>query len=109
MDAAQNTPTQSTLRRIVTKEAALLSGFLLFGLVALPIIIYKVGIVVFDVYGGAGFGDFYRTLSGKIRQGDAVAWFLVLSPYIGWQCLRLLAAAWRMTGRGPHMARQKQA
>ena len=74
-------------------------GFLLFGLVVIPVIIYKVGIAVFGTYGGEGFGDFYGTLSAKIRAGNPYAWFLVLSPYMGWQSLRALAASWRLTRR----------
>ena len=31
---------------------------------------------------------------------EAVAWFLVLSPYLGWQILRLTALGWRLVG-GP--------
>ena len=38
-------------------------------------------------------------LSARIRTGDAAAWFLVLSPYLGWQTLRLIGSAWRATSR----------
>lgn len=86
------------LRQRATKELALLSGFLFFGLVVMPIIIYYVGQSVFGVYGGVNYGDFYGTLSGKIRSGDYVAWFLILSPYLGWQTLRLTAFGWRISG-----------
>ncbi len=88
------------IRRIATKELALLTGFLFFGLAIMPVLIYHVGQSVFGAYGGFGYGEFFRTLTQKIRAGDGVAWFLVLSPYIGWQCLRALAFAWRLAGRG---------
>jgi hypothetical protein len=65
----------------------------------LPFVVYQVGLAVFGAYGGAGYGDFFGRLSEKIRHGDIVAWFLILSPYIGWQSLRLLAAAWRTSER----------
>jgi hypothetical protein len=65
----------------------------------MPIVIYQVGQTVFGTYGGVGFADFFGTLNVKIRDGDSVAWFLVLSPYLGWQCLRLMAFGWRLTGR----------
>jgi len=88
-----------SLRRRATKELALLAGLLFLGLVVVPMIIFKVGQTVFGTYGGAGFADFFGTLNGKIREGDTFAWFLVLSPYLGWQCLRLMAFGWRLTGR----------
>lgn len=83
------------MRKIATKELALFTGFLFFGLVLMPAIIYFVGNAVFGAYGGVGYGDFFSTLSAKVRGGDLVAWFLVLSPYLGWQILRALAFAWR--------------
>ncbi|MDJ0709900.1 MAG: hypothetical protein QNJ14_05905 [Woeseiaceae bacterium] len=91
--------TPSTYRRIVTKELALFAILLFFGLVILPIAIWFVGKTVFGAYGGAGYVDFFGTLSGKIRAGDAVAWFLVLSPYLVWQIVRLTALGWRTVGK----------
>ena len=78
---------------------ALLTGFLFIGLVVMPVVVYFVGQTVFGTYGGQGYGDFFGTLSAKVRNGDYVAWFLVLAPYLGWQILRLLALAWRQTGQ----------
>ena len=91
--------TSPSLTSIVKKEAALLAVFLFIGLVLLPIAIWFVGKAVFGAYGGAGYADFYGTLSGKIRSGDLVAWFLVLSPWLALQVLRLLAHGWRATSR----------
>jgi hypothetical protein len=93
------TTTPPELRRLATKELAILAGLLFVGLVVMPIIIYWVGQSVFGDYGGVGFGDFFGTLSGKVRTGDMVAWILILSPYLGWQCLRLMIFAWRVLGR----------
>jgi len=77
-----------------------LFAILLFvGIVLLPLAIWFVGKAVFGAYGGAGYADFFGTLSGKIRSGDLVAWFLVLSPYIVWQCLRLMVFGWRSVGK----------
>ena len=91
--------TPPNLRQKATKETALLVGFLFIGLVLLPPLIYYVGQLVFGAYGGVGYGDFFGDISDKVRHGDWVAWFLILSPYIGWQCLRLMLAAWRLTSR----------
>ncbi len=95
-----NTTSRPTsIRQHATKEIALLTGFLFIGLVVMPFVVYQVGQTVFGEYGGVGYGDFFGTLSGKVRNGEFVAWFLTLSPYIGWQCLRLMVFGWRITGR----------
>ena len=80
---------------ILKREALLFLALLFFGLVILPMAIWVVGGAIFGAYGGAGYADFFGTLSAKIRAGDWVAWFLVLSPWIAWQILRLAAFAWR--------------
>ena len=92
-----DTTSKSPFRRIVRKELGLLSGLLFFGLVLMPIGIFAVGQAIFGAYGGHGYGDFFGTLSAKLRSGDLVAWFLVGSPYLVWQFLRLTAFAWRRT------------
>jgi hypothetical protein len=95
------TPTKAPgIRQLATKEIALLAGFLFFGLVIMPIIVYYVGQSVFGEYGGVGYGDFFGGISAKFRQGDLVAWFLVFAPYLSWQLLRLMAFAWRLSA-GP--------
>lgn len=81
------------------KELLLLSLLLFFGLVLMPIAIYVVGDAIFGEYGGHGYGAFFKTLSGKLRSGDGVAWFLVLSPYLVWQVFRLMVFAWRRSGK----------
>ena len=88
---------QSRVRQIASKELALFAGLLFFGFVVMPIPVYVVGKAIFGTYGGFGYGDFFGTLSGKIRSGDRVAWFLVLSPYLAWQALRLTRYGWRLS------------
>lgn len=73
----------------------MLTGLLFFGLVLMPIAIFEIGQSIFGAYGGHGYGDFFGSLSAKLRGGDTVAWFLVLSPYLVWQVLRLTVFAWR--------------
>ena len=84
-----------SLSRILKKESAIFAGFLFVGVVLLPILIWFVGKIVFGAYGGAGFAEFFGTLNGKIRSGDLVAWFLVLSPWLALQVLRLMVFGWR--------------
>ena len=92
-------PKPPTFSILLKKEAALLASLLFVGLVILPICVWFVGKSVFGQYGGAGFSEFFGTLSGKIRSGDTVAWFLILSPWLVWQCLRLIAFGWRAVGK----------
>ena len=92
---------QHSLRKAITRELGLLLGLLFVGMVLLPIAVYVVGQAIFGEYGGGGYGGFFGDLSGRIRAGDAAAWFLVLSPYLGWQTLRLIALGWRLAGRRP--------
>lgn len=87
------------IRNILRKEIGLFVGLLFFGLVLMPLAIYWVGESVFGTYGGHGYFEFNGTISEKIRGGDGVAWFLVLAPYLVWQCLRLTTFAWRFLGR----------
>ena len=86
---------RSTFKRIALKESALLFGLLFLGFVIVPIAIFVVGQKVLGEFGGYGYADFFGTLSARIRGGDAVAWFFVLSPYLAWQVLRLTVFAWR--------------
>ena len=88
-----------TLKQIARKEAALFFGLLFFGFVLMPIVIYVVGQEIFGDYGGYGYADFFGTLSAKIRGGEPVAWFLVLSPYLAWQTVRLTFFGWRRASR----------
>jgi hypothetical protein len=95
------TEKHNSIRTMIVRELALFLGFFFAGLVLLPIAIYLVGQAIFGDYGGGSYGHFYSELSGRFRAGDAAAWFLVLSPYLGWQTLRLIGLGWRMAGRRP--------
>jgi len=92
---------QGTSKHKVLKEVALFVGLLFLGFVIVPIVIYWIGPRVLGEFGGAGYADFFGNLSEKIRTGDLVAWFFVLSPWLVWQILRLTAFAWRVSGRPP--------
>jgi hypothetical protein len=81
------------------KEAALLAVMLFLGIALLPIAIWIVGDLVFGSYGGNGYGDFFSSLSGKLRSGNPVAWFLVLSPWLVLQVVRLALIGWRYAGK----------
>lgn len=87
------------MKKRLTKEAALFLGLLFFGFVLMPIAIYLVGQDLFGAYGGNGYGDFFGSLSAKIRAGELVAWFLILSPYLVWQTLRATIIGWRYVSK----------
>ena len=77
----------------------MLAGFLFLGIAVLPIAVYVVGQAIFGDYGGQSYWQFFGDLGRRIRAGQGAAWFLVLSPYLGWQTLRLIALGWRRTGK----------
>lgn len=89
----------ATLRHRITRETALFVGLFFAGFVLLPIAVWLVGDALFGDYGAAGYPGFFSQLSAKIREGDGVAWFLVLSPYLGVSVLRLMRWAWRQAGK----------
>jgi len=91
------TVNQNALKQIALREIALLLGLLFLGFVLVPLAIFYVGQNLLGQFGGYGYGDFFGTLSAKIRSGDLLAWFFVLSPYLVWQTLRLTLHAWRIT------------
>ncbi len=93
--------TQRTLKQRARRDAGLFVGLLFVGIIIMPIAIYFVGAAIFGSYGGEGFGDFFGTLGVKIRGGDRVAWFLVLSPYLALLVLRLMVWGWRRTAAQP--------
>ena len=89
---------EKNLINVIRKELAILAGFLFLGIVVLPIAVYFVGQAIFGEYGGQSYGQFFGDLVSRIRSGDGGAVFLVLSPYLGWQMLRLIAFGWRAAG-----------
>jgi uncharacterized membrane protein len=77
------------VRKKVEREFALFLVLFLAGILFLPVAVYLVGTVVFDEFAGSGFTDFYADLHEELREGSLAVWFLVLSPYLIWQTLRL--------------------
>lgn len=91
------------MKQTLLREAALFLGLFFSGIVLLPIAIYLVGQAVFGDYGGQGFSDFYASLHYELRQGQKVTWYLVLSPYLGWQLFRLTIYAFRKLRHPPSL------
>lgn len=80
-------------------ELALALMLVFAGMVLLPLSIYLTGRSVFGEYGGAGFSDFFGRLSGELREGRPVVWFLVLSPYLILMLLRFTLWAFQKARR----------
>jgi hypothetical protein len=81
------------------KETALLAILGFFGLAVLPLCIYVVGETIFGAYGNGEFGSFFGALHRELREGEPAAWFLLLSPYVLWQLVRLTLWGFRQLGR----------
>lgn len=77
-------------------ELVLAITLLAFGLVGLPISIYWVGQIVIGGYeSDAGMTGLIEAVWDGLGSGSLPAWFLVLSPYIIIQLLRLALAVVR--------------
>lgn len=93
---------QGELKAKFLKELATVAILFLVGLVVLPIAIYLVGNALFGGYDDGGFATFYGALHADLRDGAFPVWFLVLSPYLVWQLLRLTVWGYRQSSRvGP--------
>ena len=86
-----------SLKNKVLRETAWFLGLLFAGLVVVPIAIYWIGPQLLGEFGGYGFADFYGSIGARIRSGEPAAWFLVLSPNLAIQALRLTVFGWRAT------------
>ena len=83
----------------LTREMAIFLVLFLFGILALPALIYVIGSAMFGAYGGTGFSAFYGAFHSDLRNADIAVWFLVLSPYIVIQLLRFSIRAFRALGK----------
>ncbi len=83
------TATETSRRSPLQREALLFAILGLAGLLLLPAAIYLVGQAVFGDYGGGSYFDFHGRLLGRLLAGEPSVLFLLLSPYLVWQALRL--------------------
>lgn len=82
---------RSRLKREIVLFAALLGA----GLLLLPIAIYFVGRAIFGGYADGDYFDFAGNLYRGLLHGEPTILFLLLSPYLVWQALRLTVVAFR--------------
>ena len=80
---------QGRIKHVIAREALVFAILLLIGLIAVPIGVYWVGSLLLGEFGGTGFGDFFGALGVRLGRADPTAWFLIASPYLAVQSLRL--------------------
>lgn len=80
------------------RELLLFFALFFLGFTVLPVVVFLVGQAIFGSYGGEGFAGFFGELWNKLTTGEFYAWFLVLSPYLALQTLRLAIVGWRAAG-----------
>lgn len=76
-------------------ELFLFSTLLFCGFVLLPVLIFLVGDQVFGDFDG-GYGQFFGQISRDIVSGRGVTWFLVLSP---WLVIQVIRVTWFVLGK----------
>jgi hypothetical protein len=76
------------VKKKLVNELLYFSILLFVGVLLLPGGIYLVGDIVFGDYDG-GFGVFFQGLMSDLFRGNGPTWFLVMSPYLAVQSVRL--------------------
>lgn len=84
------------MKKPLVNELLYFSILLFVGVLLLPGAIYLVGDLVFGDYDG-GFGVFFSGLMSDLFRGKGSSWFLILSPYLAVQVIRLSLFAARRT------------
>lgn len=84
-----------TVKKILAREGALFAVLVFVGFVVLPIGIYLVGSAMFGAYDDGGLAAFFGGLQRELREGEPAVLFLLLSPWLLWQLLRLTILAFR--------------
>ena len=79
----------------MNREARLLLGSLIFGAVALPLLIWITGRIALGPYANGGMfailGDFFT----QLFSGSIAAWITLFAPYVMLSALRIAAALFR--------------
>ncbi len=76
------------ISKIFVNELLLFAGLLFFGFIIMPGIIYLIGGQVFGDFDG-GYRQFFGQLTRRLVDGNGIAWFLVLSPWLGILSIRI--------------------
>src|SRR5690606_10724661 len=86
---------RDTLKKLLAREGALFVALVFVGFVVLPLCIYLVGSAMFGAYDDGGLVAFFGALQSELRAGEPAVAFLLFSPWLLWQLLRLTLLAFR--------------
>ena len=86
-------------RPLLAREALLLLGAILIGLIVLPIAVYCTGHEVLGPYARGGLLHFWGDFFLGLAHGELPWWLLALGPYALVMFCRAAALAWRRTTR----------
>jgi|TARA_B110000914_G_scaffold94796_1_gene83299 hypothetical protein len=75
------------------KKTILFFLFFLFGLLVLPFLFFAANDFVFGKYGGEGFIGFYSEHFTMMKSGHLASWFITLSPYFCYLCIKITIRA----------------
>lgn len=87
---ARRAPAKGSVRH----ELLLALGWLAFGAVALPILIYLSGVTLLGRYDGANLGRTYGTVLLGLGTPSPASWTVVVGPYLMILLLRALRWGW---------------
>ena len=86
-------PERTPKQRLVN-ELVIFAVLLFVGYIVMPIAIFFTGDIVFGDYGD-GYLAFFGGLTRQLLEFSGVYWFLVLSPWLAVQALRLTLFGYR--------------
>lgn len=87
----------TTGKATLTREGLFLLLALVFGLLVLPFLVYTVGQFIFSDFAGGDFKAFFAEIHDLLKRGNLYVWFLVLSPYLVLQTLRMSLRLFRLS------------
>jgi len=67
--------------------------FFLIGLLLLPLLLFAINDFIFGKYTGNGFVGFYNDYFHLMQKGNLAAWFISLSPYLVYLCVKITIQA----------------
>ncbi len=82
------------------REALYAAGWVAFGAIGLPVLIYLCGITLLGRYPGASLGRTFGAIWLGLGSASPASWTVVLGPYALILLLRLLRLGWGLGATG---------
>jgi hypothetical protein len=73
---------------------------LLFGIGAMPLLIFYAGVATLGRYEGASLGRLYGSLFAGLREASTASWVVLVGPYGLYLLFKGLRAWWRVGVQG---------